>query len=695
MTSESIGYVGAWLCWIIPMIGAVLTPAFAKLGPRVRDYAAVLSSFLAAVFASFMVPLLWKGHLRFFNSVSYGWIPLLKVEMGVIIDPLSIIMANIVAWISFLIMVYSLKYMHGEPGLTRYWFFMNFFIGSMLLLVMADNLLLMFFGWEGVGICSYALIGFWYRDAKEDWLKCWVGEEDEAYPPSHAGMKAFITTRIGDVCLLASIFIIYAYAGTFSYSELLDRVTEWAPALSSAGLLLPAAILFFMGPVGKSAQFPLHEWLPDAMAGPTSVSALIHAATMVKAGVYLIARASPIFWLAYVGAGAKELSAFFTTIAWIGAFTAFLAATQAMVAREIKKVLAYSTVSQIGYMFLALGAGGLLVHGMVEGLTAGMFHLMSHALFKAALFLAAGAVIHAVESRFMYHMGGLKKYMPITYVMMLLAALSLAGVPPFSGFWSKEAVLTVAWGAIWERGPVLVGPFVLAVVTAMLTAFYTFRMVGLTFHGERSHRVVELEAEGHEVEEASPVMYVPYAILAVASLGIGLVGRIFEEQIKGAFEEALSDILHYKVLHLAVAHSGGEVATPQLIILSLSLLALVVGAVPAYLIYITRKVDPSTIIAKSPTLSVIHRFFFKRWYINKFYYKAFVYPMMRVTQGLYEWAELKGFDKTIVGGLASSTVGLASRFRKLQTGFLNYNIIGMLIGLLVVALILLKLGGLL
>ena len=695
MTSESISYAGAWLCWIIPMAGAVLTPAFAKLGPRVRDYAAITSSFLAAVFASFMIPLLWEGHLRFFNSISYSWIPLLKVEMGVIVDPLSIIMANVVAWISFFIMVYSLKYMHGEPGLTRYWFFMNFFIGSMLLLVMADNLLLMFFGWEGVGVCSYALIGFWYRDAKEDWLKCWVGEEDEAYPPSHAGMKAFITTRIGDVCLLASIFIIYAYARTFSYSGLLSRVGEWAPVLSSAGLLLPAAILFFMGPVGKSAQFPLHEWLPDAMAGPTSVSALIHAATMVKAGVYLIARVLPIFWLAYVEAGAIELSAFFTTIAWIGAFTAFLAATQAMVAREIKKVLAYSTVSQIGYMFLALGAGGLMVHGVVEGLTAGMFHLMSHALFKAALFLAAGAVIHAVESRFMYHMGGLKKYMPITYAMMLLAAFSLAGVPPFSGFWSKEAVLTVTWRAIWERGPALIGPFVLAVVTAALTAFYTLRAVGLVFHGEKSHRVIELETEGHKVKEASPIMYVPYAILAVASLCIGLVGWIFEEQIKKTFEEALSSISPHEILHTPVAHSGGEVVAPQLIILSLSLLALVVGAVPAYFIYIVRKVDPSAISARSPALRAIHRFFFKRWYINKFYYKVFAYPMMAACRGLYKWAELEGFDKTIISGLASGTVGLASRFRKIQTGFLNYNIIGILVGLLVVALILLRLGGLL
>ena len=665
------------------MIGAVLTPAFAKLGSRVRDYAAVAFSFLAAIFASTLIPLLFNTPPPLFNSESFDWIPSLGVKMGVIVDPLSIIMANIVAWISFLIMVYSLKYMHGEPGLTRYWFFMNFFIGSMLLLVMADNLLLMFFGWEGVGICSYALIGFWYRDAKEDWLKCWVGEGDEAYPPSHAGMKAFIMTRVGDVCLLAAIFMIYAFAGTFSYSELLHTADYWAKALSSAGLLLPAAILFFMGPIGKSAQFPLHEWLPDAMAGPTSVSALIHAATMVKAGVYLVARVLPIFWFAYHIVGVAELSTFFTVVAWIGAFTAFLAATQAMVSTEIKKVLAYSTVSQIGYMFLALGAGGLLAHGLVEGLTSGMFHLMSHAAFKAALFLAAGAIIHAVESRFMYHMGGLRKYMPLTYLLMWFAALSLAGVPPFSGFWSKEAVLAISW----EAG--LLGPFILAIVTAALTVFYTVRMMGLTFHGEKSHRIIELEAEGHKIKEASPVMYIPYGILAVASLGIGVIGWWME----GALHQAFSTMVPYTTLHAMTAQATVEAANPQFVTLPLAIVMLIIGGIPAYFMYISRKVDTSAILARSTTLRALHTFLFKRWFINKIYYNVFVYPLMAAARGLYKWVELRGFERAI-SGFASSVASFASRFRRLQTGFLNYNIIGILIGLLIIALMLLKLGGL-
>ena len=684
-----IQHIGAWLCWILPLIGAVLTPAFAKIGSRIRDYAAVIFSFLAAVFASTLIPLLFNTPPPLYHSEGFSWIPSLNISMGVIVDPLSIVMANIVAWISFLIMVYSLKYMHGEPGLTRYWFFMLFFIGSMLLLVMADNLLLMFFGWEGVGVCSYALIGFWYRDAKEDWLKCWVGEGDEAYPPSHAGMKAFIMTRIGDVCLLASIFIIYAFAHTFSYSELLNSLihspaSNWATTLSAAGLLLPATILFFMGPIGKSAQFPLHEWLPDAMAGPASVSALIHAATMVKAGVYLVARVLPIFWFAYHFVGIKELSTFFLVVAWIGAFTAFLAATQAMVSTEIKKVLAYSTISQIGYMFLALGAGGLLAHGLVEGLTSGMFHLMSHAAFKAALFLAAGAVIHAVESRFMYHMGGLKRYMPLTCIFMWLAALSLAGVPPFSGFWSKETVLAISFKAN------LIGPFILAVITAALTVFYTIRMMGLTFYGEKSHRVLELEAEKHEIKEASPIMYIPYGILALASLGIGVVGWLMEKWLHEAFSTMTPVI---PALHSISYQAASEAANPQFITLPLAIAMLVIGGVPAYFMYISRRIDYSAILAKSAILRGLHTFFFKRWFINKMYYNAFAYPLMSAARGLYKWVELRGFERAI-SGLASSTVAFASRFRRLQTGFLNYNIIGILIGLLVIALMLLKLGGL-
>jgi NADH-quinone oxidoreductase subunit L len=376
-----------WLTWGFPFIGAALTPVMARIHPKARDYGPVAFSLLGAVSALLLFPNILSGSVQ---DVQVDWITSVGIKAGVLLDPLSIIMANTVAWISFLIMVYSLGYMKGEEGLTRYWFFMNFFIGSMLLLVMSDNLLQLFFGWEGVGLCSYALIGHWYKDPLDKWVGT-LGDKSMnvpmAYSPSHAGMKALVVTRIGDIGLLIAIFMIYAYSGTLNFVELSHNVS-WALPLSRLGLLIPVAILFFWGPIGKSAQFPLHEWLPDAMAGPTSVSALIHAATMVTAGVYLAGRAGPMFYNIILQYG--QPTYFFELVAWIGAFTTFMAATQAVVSKELKKLLAYSTVSQIGYMMLGIGAGGLAAE-FVTGLSAGIFHLMTHAFFKAAAFLAAGA----------------------------------------------------------------------------------------------------------------------------------------------------------------------------------------------------------------------------------------------------------------------------------------------------------------
>src|SRR2546428_12515090 len=289
-------------------------------------------------------------------------------------------------------------------------------------------------------------------------------------------MKAFVFTRIGDIALMIAIFLIYAFSGTFSYTVLANNF-GWAGSLARLGLLVPTALLFFGGPIGKSAQFPLQEWLPDAMAGPTSVSALIHAATMVKAGVFLTSRMGPIFYVALFQS--NQVYPFFATIAWIGAFTAFLAATQATVAREIKKVLAYSTVSQIGYMMLALGVAGLSAD-FAAGYSAGLFHVMSHAIFKASLFLAAGWVLHATESRFMDQMGGLAKGMRLTAASMLIAGLSLMGIPPLSGFWTKDAVLS----ARFEANQYLL--YGLGIATVLLTGFYTMRMLGMTFSGKPS-----------------------------------------------------------------------------------------------------------------------------------------------------------------------------------------------------------------
>src|SRR5581483_9979563 len=373
--------INVWLVWMLPFAGAAIIAGVARAGHRVRDYVAVGFALASAISAATLIPLALSG-TEVHSQVN--WISSLGLKAGILADPMSIVMTNLVAWISFLIMVYSTGYMHGDKDLTRYWFFMLFFIGSMQLIVVSDNLLMVFFGWEGVGLASYALIGFWYHDRKKDYVGA-EGHIAGGIPmwasPTHAGLKAFLMTRAGDTMMLAGMFLIFMHAGTFGFKELVADPT-WAKVMSQNNLLVPAAVLLFGGAIGKSAQFPLNEWLLEAMTGPTAVSALIHAATMVKAGVFLVARLGPLFF-AVAAAGALNVQQFFEVVAWVGAITAFLLATQALVNPEIKKVLAYSTGSQIGYMMMALGIAGLS-STFVDGYTAGFFQLMSHAMFKAS-----------------------------------------------------------------------------------------------------------------------------------------------------------------------------------------------------------------------------------------------------------------------------------------------------------------------
>jgi NADH-quinone oxidoreductase subunit L len=625
------------------MLGAVLTPLFALFGNKARDYGAVLFSLAAAVFAALMVPDAVAGRTA---DLQYNWIPSIGFKAGVLVDPISVLLANVVAWISFLIMVYSIGYMRGEKGLTRYWFFMNFFIGNMLLLVMSDNLLQLMFGWEGVGLCSYALIGFYYDDNPDRW----VGSPGHvaagvpmSYSPSHAGMKAFVMTRIGDIGLLISIFLIYSYAGTLNYLELTVRL-DWAGDLARAGLLLPAAVLFFVGPIGKSAQLPLHEWLPDAMAGPTAVSALIHAATMVKAGVFLIVRAGPIFYAALLEFGG--VTVFFEVIAWTGALTAFIAASQAVVAKEIKKVLAYSTLSQIGYMMLAVGAGGLAAQ-FVVGSVAGLFHLVSHAIFKAAMFLAAGAVIHACESRFMDDMGGLKGSMPLTFLAMMLAMFSLMGVPPFSGFWSKDAVLA----ATFESGQLAL--FALGLVTIILTAWYGIRLLGMVFLGNKSANLRHHEERHGAVREAPKVMLVPYALLAVGSLVIGLGGPWFE-----GFLETFIGGEHTELAMSASAAEPGSLSFASFLVPALGIVMLAVGVLPGYLVYVRKAVNAESVLSKYGGLRSVYDFLWNRWYLNVVYYRVFAYGTQRIADLLWAILERGVFDR-ISGAFAGLGVGLS------------------------------------
>ena len=602
----------------------MLTPIFAKIHPALRNYGAVAFTLTAAVLATLTTFTVTQGDYQI------AWISssIFNVNAGVLVDPLSMFLANIVAWISFLIMVYSLQYMKGEFGLTRYWFFMNLFIGNMLLLVLADNLLLMFFGWEGVGLCSYALIGHFYHDEPAHWVGA-PGDKalgvPQAYPPSHAGMKAFIMTRIGDIALLIAILLIFATAGTFNYIELATKLSppgSWASMLSRLGLLLPTALLFFGGPIGKSAQFPLQEWLPDAMAGPTSVSALIHAATMVKAGVFLVGRMGPIFYIALLQF--NLVTPFFGTIAWIGAFTAFLAATQATVAREIKKVLAYSTVSQIGYMMMALGLAGLSAN-FIAGYSAGLLQLMSHAIFKASLFLAAGWVIHATETRFMDQMGGLAKAMRLTSVSMLLAGLSLIGIPPFSGFWTKDSILS---SAFQSSQFVFYG---IGLVTVLLTAFYTTRMLGITFAGKSSVHVDELAEEGRPIHEAGFIMLVPYLLLAIASLGLGIFYPFYSGPLSSYIAQSLPPALPLG--------SMPGLSITEILLYGASIAMAGVGLVIGYVLYFRRSYAIPT------KVTGLRAFLWHRWYLDAINYRVFVGGLTSASRGLYRYVEQEIWDR--------------------------------------------------
>lgn len=698
------------MVFLLPNAGALVTPLLAKL-PKVRDYVSVLTSLVSALFAFLLIlPVLQGQNVTVFDSFiprSLPWIPSLGINAGVLSDPYTIILSNVVAWVSFLIMLYSLEYMKHEQGLTRYWFWMNFFIGNMQLIVFSDNFLQLYFGWEGVGMSSMMLISFWHSDEKKYWVgtpgRYALGEE-QAYPPSHAGMKAFVMTRVGDVAFLIGILLVFIYSGTFSFTQLASS-TGWASRLSQSGLLVPAALLIFGGAVGKSAQFPLHEWLPDAMAGPASVSALIHAATMVKAGVVLVARIGPLFYFAMV-ANPTLIQPFFTTVAWIGAFTAFLAATQALVGFEMKKIMAYSTISQIGYMMMALGLTGLSTN-FSQGLSAGLYQLTSHAIFKASMFLAAGALIHVTESKYISDMGGLRNRLKITFVALLMATASLSGIPPFSGFWSKDAVLATAWdaGQFWLFG--------LGAVTAGLTAFYSFRMLGLAFFGKKSDNLRAVEEE-RGVHEVSPIMWLPYLALAVGTLAIGLLAPLVN--LEGALESASN-------AYLASLFPALTRAAPGPIGFSFAAAlwtgAFVIGGIgAASVIYIARRIDSARLVGEKGPMRSLYTFLENRWYINAIYYKVFVnapiafgrWMQANVEIGFLDRINDAGaslaiylskagnwFDVNVVDamadGISSAGQAISREARRMQTGVLEDYILVFALGIVILLVLLILVGG--
>ena len=605
------------LIWAIPYLGAGLLALLWILGYRreqVYAWTSVGSILLSAILATIVASKVFsEGPVH----VAYNWIPWLDVKVGTYVDGLGAVMALVVSWLSFLIAVYSVEYMKGDWGVQRYFFFFTFFVGSMLLLVLADNVLLMFIGWEGTGLASYALIGHWYTDEEEYWVGV-PGRKALGVPmyfePSHSGLRAIMFTRIGDIGLLIGMGLLYALTGTLSIPELAEKAPEWMAALAARGMLGTALFVFTLGALAKSAQFPFHEWLVTAMTGPTPVSALIHAATMVKAGVYFMLRFAPIFYKGAVEAAAShpalstaimgQVHDYFLAVAGLGAVTAFMMATMAIVNNEFKLILAFSTASQLGYMFMAAGAAGLLEgeEGLALGVAAGLSHLVSHAVFKAALFLIAGWAIHVVHSRFIDDMGEFAKYMKITAVSMWLAGLSLAGIPPFSGFFSKELVLKSTEEA--HLGWV----YLLGVITAGLTAAYTTRLILRVFHLPPYRRHGK-----HHIHEAPPLMLAPYTILAFAALLLGVAWP----QVSGAIAKAWKLSLAVGVKPEVAVELGARVIA--VILFVLASLATVV-----YL-YMVARVNFPRIVETSAAARALFNFLFDRWYINAIIYLVFVY----------------------------------------------------------------------
>jgi NADH-quinone oxidoreductase subunit L len=551
------------------------------------------------------------------------------------VDQLSIVMMLIVTGVGFLIHVYSIGYMHGDPGFSRFFAYMNLFIFAMLNLVMADNFLLMFLGWEGVGLCSYLLIGFWYD------------RKFEKGTTADAAKKAFIVNRIGDFGFLIGIFLIFTTFGTLEFRSVFAQASTFA---AGTPVILWMTLALFLGATGKSAQIPLFVWLPDAMAGPTPVSALIHAATMVTAGVYMVARCSVLYALAPTA---------MLVVAAIGAFTAIFAASIGLVQSDIKKVLAYSTISQLGYMFLALGVGAF---------AGGIFHLLTHAFFKALLFLGSGAVIHAMnDEQNIQKMGGLKEHLPVTYWTFLVGTIAIAGIFPFAGFFSKDEILWRAFASghwfLWALG--LTG--------ALLTAFYMSRLLVLTFEGEKRWEA------GKHPHEAPSTMTVPLIVLAVLSAIGGFVG--LPESLGGnnAIEKWLDPVFERAQEKMAVTLHGVE--TTEYVLMALSLGIALAGLLVARDWYLRRKEVPDRLAERLPAG---YKLLLNKYYVDEAYNAIVVNPIVKGSDRLL-W---KILDIGVIDWLVNATaraVGWASAaIRVVQTGVAQSYVFVFLLGVIAI-----------
>lgn len=558
------------------------------------------------------------------------WSAEFQTNVAFLLDPLSAVMMLVVTGVGFLIHVYSIGYMHEDSGYYRYFSYLNLFEFSMLILVMADNFLFMFLGWEGVGLCSYLLIGFWFdRQSAAD-----------------AGKKAFIVNRVGDSGFLLGMALIFWTSGSLNFQEVFERAPELYRL--GGGIITAITLLLFLGATGKSAQIPLYVWLPDAMEGPTPVSALIHAATMVTAGVYMVARCNVLYTLAPVS---------LQVVAIIGAVTAIYAASIGLVQNDIKRILAYSTISQIGYMFLACGVGAFAT---------GIFHLTTHAYFKALLFLGSGAVIHALAGeQDIRKMGGMKRYLPVTFATFLVGTLAISGIPLFSGFFSKDEILWKAFSSA-PGGPIL---WFIGFAAAGMTAFYMFRLFFVTFYGRP-----QFDPHHHHPHQAPNSMKIPLILLAILSAIGGYIG--LPESLGGSnqFEHFLAPVFD----HAEAAVHAQHALSAEYTLMALSIAIALLGLLVAWSFYVKNPALPQRIKEK---VWGGYRVLLNKYYVDEFYGATIVKPFINLALLFWNF-----FDVTIIDGLANGSarfVGWASQiFRKFQTGYFRNYALGFSLGVI-------------
>ena len=642
-----------WLTVALPLLGFLVNGGLSLTRPAAKNAVSVIG--VGVLVASFIVSAgifvdLWQHPTHEPIVVNlWRWLPVgpLQIDFGLQVDQLSTVMLLIVTGVGSLIHVFSVGYMKDDPGYARYFAYLNLFVVFMLVLVLGSSFPVMFIGWEGVGLCSYLLIGFWFSDKAN----------------ADAGKKAFIVNRIGDFGFLVAMFLLWNSLGTLTFTGMVSRAPE---VLTAGGATVTAITLFlFLGCTGKSAQIPLYTWLPDAMAGPTPVSALIHAATMVTAGVYLVVRTNVLFAMAPLSS---------TVVAGIGAVTALFAATIGLKQYDIKRVLAYSTVSQLGYMFLGVGTGAY---------ASGLFHLATHAFFKALLFLGAGSVIHAMHHAYhathahadaqdMRNMGGLKQYLPVTFWLMLIATLAISGIPPFSGFFSKDEILAAAF-ARGENLPVYYLFYAMAVLAALLTAFYMARLMAMTFLG--SNRTGEQERA--HLHEAPWIMTGPLVVLGVLSAVGGVLnlppfiggGLALEHWIEPVTAPAAA------FFRLEMPHGSIE-----LFLVGGAVLVGVVGLVAGWKATLRRPTVPA---AQAPADTGLARVLYRKYYVDEIYDALIVRPVVWLSR-LVLW---KGVDQGLVDGAAVNGTAKLSRGlgwlgSRLQTGQVGVYVVLFLVGAL-------------